>query len=167
MIERLTPSQYEVLRDLTDMGPTDATSLEADIIDAVQIRIELGRAMLEAARILADHPHALVRRSAVSRAYYAAYQTGRAVVFAVQRRDEDDHERLARMIDDLPGLTRSVGDRLKELRRLRNEMDYSPCPGPDPKTEYEPEEIQAAIRTSIMDAENIIGTLSEYLAARR
>lgn len=163
LIGRLTQPAYGLLRSLTDGGPLDAVTLERSVKTAVADRFVLARGLIKAAKVLAENEDSLVRRSAVSRAYYAGYHAARATVFEVERRDVDDHEKLPGLVDLALKGQAQAGDVLKELRRLRNEMDYSPYPGPDPGTQYEAEEIENKIRESIQRAEDLVDTLEQYL----
>ncbi|MGH7275749.1 MAG: HEPN domain-containing protein [Candidatus Rokuibacteriota bacterium] len=167
LIGQLTQPQYALLKDLTDGGPLDAPALETSVDEAIAYRLKLAQGFIRAARVLATNEDALVRRSAISRAYYGAYHAARATVFAVHHRDEHRHTELARVIDEVLARRASVGDALKELLRLRREMDYSPYPGPDDSSEYSEEEIERAINDSITRAERIVGVLEGYLQERR
>ena len=91
----------------------------------------------------------------------------RAVIFAVHSRDEDDHAKLPAVLDSLPDLAMKLGPVLKELRQLRNEMDYSPYPGPDEHTAYDAGEIDHQIAASIQKAEGVLQALNAYLAQRQ
>lgn len=108
----------------------------------------------------------MVRRSAVSRAYYGAYQAARAMVLGVHRRDEGDHERLGKDIDSLPKLRPSLGTDLKELRARRNEFDYSPHPGPNDRTAYDASTIEAMIKESLETAESLVRAFRKRVKER-
>ena len=56
---------------------------------------------------------------------------------------------------------------MKELRRVRNEMDYSPYPGPDLETRYDDEELETVIRDSVERAAAFVDALATYLEERR
>jgi hypothetical protein len=71
-LEKVTGTQYSRLRDLTDESGLDAATLEKALADIVKDRFEMARGLLEAATILARNKNSMVRRSAVSRAYYGA-----------------------------------------------------------------------------------------------
>jgi hypothetical protein len=88
--------------------------------------LALAGGLLRAAVVIGKHEDPIARRSAVSRAYYGVYQAARATVFGVHGRDEGDHDRVAQLVDDIVHGQGSVQTALKELRDLRNEMDYSP-----------------------------------------
>jgi uncharacterized protein (UPF0332 family) len=165
LISRLTQPVYALIRGLTDGASLDAESLEHSIGQVVAARLALAEGMLAAARLLAGVEDILIRRSAVSRAYYGAYQAARAAVFVVTRRDVDDHEKLPAVIDEVAAQA-AVGQDLKELRRLRNEMDYSPYPGPNPENEYTADELAAAIAEGVARSEAAIHRLQEFLAQR-
>jgi uncharacterized protein (UPF0332 family) len=167
LIGRLTQPAYGVLRSLTDGGPLDAASLETSVTRVVADRFQFARSLIRAAKVLAESEDPLVRRSAVSRAYYGAYHAARATVFEVERRDEDDHEKLPAVVDLALRGQVQAGDILKDLRRLRNEMDYAPYPGPNPETQYDAQEIENAINESIRRAESLVDTLKEHLEQRR
>lgn len=165
IIGQLSQPQYGLLRSLTDgQPPVDAASLENGVKKVVNDRFVLARGFIEAARTLARSDNPLVRRSAVSRAYYAAYHSARATLFEIRRHDEPDHEALPQVIDSI---VEGKGDILKELRRLRNEMDYSPYPGPNAHTEYDEPEIEEVIRTSVERAEEFINALERHLIERQ
>lgn len=165
-IARLSQPQYQLLKSLTDQETLDAAVLERSIKSAVDDRFALARGLINAARHLAANGDPLVRRSAISRAYYGAYHAARATVFEVHRRDEDDHEKLPRVLDSFPGGPETAGDTLKDLRLRRNEMDYSPYPGPDAENQYDEGEIETVINESIEKAENLILALQKYLGER-
>lgn len=167
ILASLTQPQYGLLRDLTDMQPLDAARLETEIAAAVADRIGLAKSLLETAKLLMTNSEALVRRSAASRAYYAAYQMARAVIFSVQRRDQDDHDSLPGVLDSLDGLEEPLGPTLKELRKLRNEMDYSPYPGPDSHTQYDADEIDVELARSVERSERLLTVLQRYLERRQ
>jgi len=134
---------------------------------AVDDRFRLARGMLDTAKFLAAHGDPFVRRSAASRAYYSAYHAARATVFKVRGRDEDDHEELPGVIDSVLDRQRSVGEQLRELKRLRHEADYSPYPGPNPTSEYTEEEFDARILAAVAQATLLVETLDAYLRDRR
>jgi uncharacterized protein (UPF0332 family) len=165
--ERLTQPEYGRLRELTDEHTLDAASLEALVTDAVADRLRLARGMLDTARLLATHGDALVRRSAASRAYYGAYHAARATVFAVRRRDEDDHDELPDAVDSVVERQWPVGEQLRELKRLRHEADYSPYPGPNSTSEYTEDEFAARIQAAVDQAARLVETLDTYLRDRR
>jgi len=109
----------------------------------------------------------MVRRSAVSRAYYGAYQAARATVLWVHHRDEGDHERLGKAIDDTSRLPTGSGTELKELRTTRNAFDYSPYPGPDDGSAYDASTIEAMIKQSLETAEKLLHAFEKRLKERR
>lgn len=166
LVGRLTQPQYGLLKALTGEAAFDSASLAGAVRDAVADRLALARGLVSAASTLLRNEDVLVRRSAASRAYYAAYHAARAVVFEIHRRDEDDHEKLPRLIDEeRPG--QALGAIMKELRRVRNEMDYSPYPGPDLETRYDDDELEAVIRDSVERAAAFVETMIGYLRERR
>lgn len=165
VVGRLTQSQYGVLNALTHDGPVDKEVLGEAVRRVVSDRVAFARGLIGTAKILRDSQHELVRRTAASRAYYAAYHAARAVVFDIHSRDEDDHERLPRLIDEaLPA--EALGETLKELRRLRNEVDYSPYPGPDGRTRYDDGELEALVVDSVEQAERVVTMLAAYVERR-
>jgi uncharacterized protein (UPF0332 family) len=164
-IGQLKQAQYSLLRSLTDGAVLDAASLERSVMQVVRDRFMLARGCLKAAAILLRETDPLVRRSAVSRAYYAAYHAARATVFAVHRHDEDSHKELPQTLKDILG--ESAGDTLKELRRLRDEMEYSPYPGPRPQTAYTGPEIEGMVKNSVRQARTLVANLEKHLKAKR
>ena len=139
---------------------------------AVDDRFKLARGMLEAARLLVSHADVLVRRSAASRAYYAAYHAARATVFEVKGRDEDDHEKLPRVIESVVEHEPSAGDQLRDLKRLRQEADYSPYPGPPHSgphsmLEYDESDFGDLIQLAVDRAEQFVDMLDAYVRNRR
>ena len=171
-LERLTQPEYARLRELTDEHTLDAPSLVTLVSAAVDDRFRLARGMLDTARILVTHSDAFVRRSAASRGYYGAYHAARATVFAVRGRDEDDHDELPRVIDSVverqwPVDEPRPGQRLRELKHLRHEADYSPYPGPNPTSEYTEEEFETQIQAAVDQAARLIEMLNVYLRSRR
>jgi len=67
-------------------------------------------------------------RLVVSRSYYAMYQAARRLVFAISRRDVDDHRDLPKHLpENFPNRQHWQG-RLKFWRVKRNKVDYSPYP---------------------------------------
>lgn len=167
LIGRLTQPQYELLKSLTDEQALDATSLDEMVRAAVEDRMMLARGLIRAAKVLANHEDPIVRRSAASRAYYGAYHAARATVFRRYRRDEDDHDKLPGAVDLALEGQMTIGDSLKGLRRLRNEMDYSPYPGPDLKQQYAAEEIEEAIATSLERTEALVDALGRHVGEMR
>src|SRR5207247_7659606 len=117
-LEKLTGSQYALLRDLTGEATVDAASLERVVAGIVSDRFEMARGFIKAARVLRNSADPIIQRSAVSRAYYGAYQAARATFFSITRQDEGDHEKLGREIDSIKDIPGSPGATLKELRRL-------------------------------------------------
>lgn len=109
LVGQLTQPEYALLKSLTDQQEVSAASLEKLIRAAVRDRLKLARGLVRAARVLAKNRDPIVRRSAVSRAYYGAYHAARATVFAIHRRDEDDHEKLPRIVDEVVGGEASAG----------------------------------------------------------
>ena len=163
-LEKLTQPQYALLQDSTDHGAIDAAGLEALVGDFVAQRLALSDALMAAAQVLCAHENPLVRRSAVSRSYYAAYQAARATVFLVHRRDEDAHK-------DLPGeitplVSAQAGEMLKELSRLRNEFDYSPYPGPNAEERYDDQEIDGVVQDTVEQARFFIDQLTAFRNTR-
>ena len=156
-----------LLRDLTDQGVLDGPMLETALAQSVSDRFALARSFVETAKILGASGDLLVRRSAVSRAYYGAYHAARAAVFAVHRRDERDHGRVAQVVDALLGRQGALQTALKEFQDLREEMHYSPYTGPDDETEYEADEIERAIGDTIRRAENLIAEFDTFLRGRK
>lgn len=167
LIGQLKQPQYALLRELTDAQTLDAASLEGTVNGVVNDRFALARGLIEAARILANSENQFARRSAVSRAYYGAYHAARATVFAIRRHDEDDHEELPRVVDLVLEGQAVVGAVLKELRQRRNEMDYSPYPGPSAQTQWDAQEIEEVTRRSVEQAEDLVEMLERYLQERR
>ena len=166
-LEKVTGAQYSLLRDLTHESTLDAAALETMLADIVRDRFEMARGLLQAAKTLARSKNSMVRRSAVSRAYYGAYQAARATVLWVHHRDEEDHERLGKGIDSMAKLPRGSGTLLTELRTRRNEFDYSPYPGPNARTAYDASTIEAMIKESLDAAEKLVRALDECLKGRR
>jgi hypothetical protein len=166
LIEKLTQPEYARLRALTNEAPLDAEGLQSSLQAFVTDRLELAHGLLRAAGVLLMNDDPLVRRSAASRAYYGAYHAARAAVFAVHRRDVDDHERLAEAVDGrFPGEP-GTGELLKQLRRLRSEVDYSPYPGPGSNREYETQELETQIRDCVTRAQQLVRDLEERLRRR-
>ena len=163
-LEKLTQPQYALLRDITDQGGIDAAGLEALVGDFVAQRLALSDALMAAAQVLRVHENPLVRRSAVSRAYYAAYQAARATVFLVHRRDEDAHKDLPSEITRLANA--QAGELLKELSRLRNEFDYSPYPGPNFEKRYDDDEIDGVVQDMVERARFFIDLLTAFRNTR-
>jgi uncharacterized protein (UPF0332 family) len=163
-LEKLTQPQYALLQDVTDQGAIDAAGLLALVGDFVGQRLALSDALMEAAHVLRAHENLLVRCSAVSRAYYAAYQAARATVFLVHRRDEDAHKNLPGEITRL--VNAQAGEVLKELSRLRNEFDYSPYPGPNSEERYDDEEIDGVVQDTVEQARFFIEQLTAFRNAR-
>ena len=165
LIARLSQPAYTLLRGLTDDAFLDGAGLEQAIHRVVADRFALADGMIRAARLLAGSGDSLIRRSALSRAYYGAYHAARAAIFAIDRRDVDDHERLPAAVDaSLPQLT--VGESLKELKRLRSEADYSPYPGPNPEMEYSQDELEAAVQGGVDLADDTVRRLKEAISQR-
>lgn len=167
LLEKVTPSQYALLRSLTDAETLDASWLEHAVTAMVKDRFTLARGFIKAARILAKSKDPLVRRGAVSRAYYGAYHAARATVFTIRRHDQDNHGALVKEVDQLIGTEHGAGSRLKELRSLRDEADYSPYPMPNGQTPYAPQKFESIIRESIRRAEELIRLFQKYLRERR
>ena len=70
-----------------------------------------------------------------------------------------------RLIDEvLPA--EALGETLKQLRRLRNEMDYSPYPGPDAWTRYDDGEPESLVVDSVERAERVVTMLAAYVEGR-
>jgi uncharacterized protein (UPF0332 family) len=165
-LEKMTGDFYGVLHDLTENALLDRTGLDRMVADIVEDRLALARSSVLAARHLVRSGDLMIRRSAVGRAYYGAYHAARATLFAVHRRDQDDHDIVARSIGTLSGLATDAAAKLKELRQLRNEFDYSPYPGPSPRRVYEAREMDVVIRASVRDADQLVRTLAAFLRAR-
>lgn len=163
-LEKLTQPQYALLRDLTDEAAVDAAGLEALVTQFVADRLALSDSLMHAAEALTTNENAVVRRSGISRAYYAAYHAARATVFLVHHRDEDRHEALPAEVEKLLG--EGNGEPLKELKRLRSEFDYSPYPGPNAEARYDEGEVDAVINAAIEQARAFIGQLAAFRAAR-
>ena len=165
-LEKVTGSQYDLLRDLTETATLDAMGLQAAVDEITKDRREMAHGFLRAAETLAKNKNPMVRRSAVSRAYYGAYQAARATVLSVHHRDEHDHERLGKEIESIKGMPGSAGVELKELRRLRNEFDYSPYPGKDPGTLYDARTTEVMIKGSLQTAARLVRAFEKRLEQR-
>ena len=163
---KVTGAQYSLLKELTDESTLNAATLETALAEIVRDRFDMARGLRMAAKILVETENSLIRRSAVSRAYYGAYQAARATLLSVAHRDEDDHDRLANEIDLLKGLQGS-GAKLKELRTRRNEFDYSPYPGPDERRVFDVSEIETIIQESVETAETLVRAFEQHLKERR
>jgi len=163
-LEKLTQPQYALRRDLSDEAAVDAAGLKVLVDQFVADRLALSDSLRQAAEVLTAHANPLVRRSGISRVYYAAYHAARATVFLVHQRDEDRHEVLPVEIDKLLG--EGTGEPLKELKRLRNEFDYSPYPGPNAEARYDEAEVDAVINAAVGQALAFIERLAGFRAAR-
>lgn len=167
LLEKVSASQYALLRSLTDKETLDAKWLEDAVASIVKDRFALARGFVKAARVLAKDKDSTVRRGVVSRAYYGAYHAARAVHFAIKRQDESDHKELSRKVDDLIGKTHNAGNILNELRRLREEADYSPYPMPTGQATYAAGEFEGIIKISIRRAEGLIALFQKLVRERR
>ena len=166
-LEKVTGSQYALLRDLTAEAPLNAAAVAGTLTEIVADRFQMARGFIKAAKVLRSNPDPMIQRSAVSRAYYGAYQAARATLLSIARQDEGDHERLGREIDELKNIPGAPGATLKELRRLRNEFDYSPYPGPDPRTPYDSKAMKITIGVSVRMAEGLVRLFAKHLKGRR
>ena len=166
-LEKMTSSQYALLRSLTDVETLDARWLENAVGSMVRDRFALAQGFIKAARVLAKDKDSLVRRGAVSRAYYGAYHAARATFFAIKRHDQDNHGALINEVDKLIGAEHGAGNRLNELRFLRDEADYSPYPVPNLQTSYDPQRFESIIRESIRHADELIRLFRRHLRERR
>jgi hypothetical protein len=94
-------------------------------------RVALGAALHRQARA-ALHGRPRSFRSAISRGYYAMYQTFRGVVFFVSRGDDfEDHSKLSQHLPkDFPQMP-YWANALKDARLERNRADYEPYPRSD------------------------------------
>jgi uncharacterized protein (UPF0332 family) len=99
-------------------------------------------------------------RTAISRAYYSMYHSGRAVVYASH--GGDDYEAHSEFSQKLPNDFPSVAmwrNNLREARLLRNKADYDPYPSKQRSF--------AADSAAIMRDAKSFGTLAEqYLRGR-
>ena len=167
LLEKVSASQYALLRSLTDREALDSRWLETAVADLVRDRFRLARGFIKAARVLARSKDAIVRRSALSRAYYGAYHAARATHFAIQRQDENNHIELAKKIDKLLGEQHGVGSSLRELRQQRDEADYSPYPMPIAEAPYDPRKFEGIIKEGIRRSEDLIRLFQKHLSERR
>lgn len=167
LIAQLTQQEYALLKSLTDVGPLDAKSLEASVNAVVRDRLAFARSFIEAARVLAASGDPLIRRGSVSRAYYGAYHAARATVFAIRHHDEDHHGRVAQTIDSVLDGKVAVGGLLKELRLRRDELEYSPYPGPNDEAQYDAAETEDLIQRTLQQAEEVVRSLETHLRERR
>lgn len=91
-----------------------------------------GRDFLNSARRLAAGPDESDWRSAVSRAYYAAFHVARdllaALGFQTPRADRAHNYLYARLNNSGDAGVEDVAKRLHELRRRRNQADYDLLP---------------------------------------
>lgn len=173
IFERLKEPEYSLLHKLTDDGQAlDAASLQGLMRAAVDDRFKVARGMLEAARLLLSHENVFVRRSAASRAYYAVYHAARATVFAVNRHDEHDHEKLPGVINSVVKREPPIGEQLRDLKRRRQEADYSSYPGPPHSgqhsmLEYDESEFDGQIQDAVDRAGQLVDLLDAYVQTRR
>lgn len=115
-------------KSLVDRTGYDIDDLVARVaIDRLRLAAALHR---EARAALRRRPPSY--RNAVSRGYYAMYQTFRGIVFF--RTGGDDHEKHSQLPQNLPGdfPARSYWENtLKDARLERNRADYEPYPRGD------------------------------------
>ncbi len=167
LLEKVSASQYALLRSLTDRETLDARWLDNAVASVVKDRFALARGFIKAARLLAKDRNPGIRRGAVSRAYYGAYHAARAYYFAIKRQDESDHKELSRKVHDLTGKTHDVGNILNELRHLREEADYSPYPTPIGQPTFAAGEFEGIIKVSIRRAEDLVALFTKLERERR
>lgn len=98
-----------------------------DLIAGIALqRLALAEGQLRSADLLASSKKAEELLSAVSRAYFAMYNTARALVFLRKGKDVNEHRRLPDHLPaDLPDRDKWV-KRLRKYRDLRNDADYDP-----------------------------------------
>jgi uncharacterized protein (UPF0332 family) len=116
------------------------------------------RKYLELARALEGHAGTdldlveAARRSAVSRAYYAAFCYARNYAVEYQgfspRGDVDDHGKLKAHFKT--GKTSKIAQRLDRLRQWRNECDYLDDVGPA---------LKERVKEAIQEADKVLATL--------
>lgn len=112
----------------------------------------------EVARELAKHPGgAPFRRSAVSRAYYAAYNVAQEMIasMGLPKRKGDSHAILQRrLIASGDEQLRQIGVQLSEFSALRNKSDY------DMSDRFNPSVADTAAAVALAD--ELIRTIREY-----
>ena len=90
------------------------------------------RDFLDLARLLATHTTEAAWRSAVSRAYYAAFHVARQLLsdlgFTVPRADRAHQYLVFRLSNCGDPAVAQAGQNLETLRRLRNRADYDELP---------------------------------------
>lgn len=129
------------------------------IAQASADRLSLAQGLLaDAERAMRARPP--MRRTAVSRYYYAMYQAVRAVVFfRIQGDDHEAHSELPKWLPaDFPDADRWK-NALKDARLRRNEADYDPYPAAD----VDFREAASQLKT---EARELVAEARSYLLAK-
>jgi hypothetical protein len=90
----------------------------------------------------------------------------------VNGRDENNHEKLPDVIDSVVKHEPPIGEQLKDLKRRRQEADYSSYPGPPHSgqhsmLEYDESEFDALIQDAVGRAGQLVDLLGAYVQTRR
>ncbi|WP_295930062.1 HEPN domain-containing protein [uncultured Xanthomonas sp.] len=127
-------------------------------IKAASDRLSLAASFLKEAKALSKG--AGLRRTVISRAYYAMYHAARAVTFLSF--GGDDHEQHTVLPSKLPldfPDAKQYQNLLKNARFERNRADYDPYPRKD-------EDFSGAASTLLADAESIVSRARKYIRAK-
>ena len=130
MLARSSAAQIACFRGiLAGRESLTAEGFEHLIADIVFRRLALAEGQLRSADLLASSRktgNLEELLSAVSRAYFAMYNTARALVFLRKGKDVNEHRRLPdHLPEDLPDRD-EWAKRLRKYRDLRNDADYDP-----------------------------------------
>jgi len=116
------------LQNVVDAAaPLDVAKLQ-DIVNELTLdRFNLAKEFLSQAQAQ-DLSTISGQKLAISRGYYAMYQSARTVIFHYGRADVDEHENVPKCLPSTLPNRAHWANRLIEWRKLRNQVDYSPYP---------------------------------------
>ena len=155
--ERKTGTAFGLLQTVVDAAaPLDTAKLQ-DIVNELTLdRFNLAQEFLLQAQAQ-DLSTISGQKIAISRSYYAMYQSARTVIFHYGRADIEGHEEVARR---LPSTLPDRGPwsiRINEWRDKRNEVDYSPYPTGN---------LQTIAQQGLEEAEDFLSLCAQFLQTR-
>lgn len=155
--ERKTSTAFGLLQTVVDAAaPLDAAKLQ-NIVDELTLdRFNLAKEFLSQAQAQ-DLSTVNGQKIAISRGYYAMYQSGRAIIFHYGRADIEGHEEVVkRLPSTLPNRVH-WSFRLNEWRDKRNQVDYSPYPNGN---------LYVIAQQVLVEAEDFLSLCAQFLRTR-
>jgi len=155
--ERKTATAFGLLHTVVGAAtPLDSAKL-LDIVNELTLdRFNLAKEFLSQAQAQ-DLVTISGQKIAISRSYYAMYQSARTVIFHYERADIEGHEKVAKQLPSTLHNRAHWSSRLTEWRDKRNEVDYSPYPEGN---------LHVIAQQAIVEARDFLDICAQFLRTR-